>query len=171
MSQQAQWIHRRAWYVRVAIYCTIGLLAGVSLNLIADRADGIPLALHDPLRPAHLSPAQHTCDDPDDPCYTPSEMASYLAHDAHGFRHLNPDFVFPNSFKHLVIRAHQDLRAKYAARGMASPDAGWTWAGWRMDVHCAGGAADRSTGAAPVPTPRARVGSSTRPWIGLRRSS
>jgi hypothetical protein len=128
----------RPWYIRLAVYCMIGLVAGMTLNVVTEKASGTP-GLHDPLHPA-VQPAQHTCDDPDTPCYTPEQMVDNLNHDAHGFVHLNPDFGIPPSLRKLIVAAHQKLKRQEFMQGKPVDD--WNWASWRLDVHCAGGAGD-----------------------------
>ena len=93
------------------------------------KADGAVI-LHDPIQPA-----QHTCDDPDNPCYTGSQMLHYFKADTHGFHHLSTHYVIPEHFRVLAVHAHQRM----VRQGLALDVPGGWWAGFRDDIHCAGG--------------------------------
>jgi hypothetical protein len=52
-----------------------------------------------------VRPHQHTCDDPENPCYTAPQMHTYLKQGVHHFHHLSDGFRFPTTFIHQVQAA------------------------------------------------------------------
>jgi hypothetical protein len=100
-----------------------------------------------------VNPDMHTCDDPDNPCYTAPQMHSYLVHCTHRFYHLSQSFRFPASFIHLAQTAHatwcthhpimcRAQKAQWRADAIAHPrdscGQGW-WCHERGLISCAGG--------------------------------
>ena len=101
-----------------------------------------------------VNPGIHTCDDPDDPCYTAPQMHSYLGQEIHKFYRLRSSFRFSAAFIHLAQAAHDTWcshhpseckaqKAQWRADARANPNdsCGHNW--WcheRGLISCAGGA-------------------------------
>jgi hypothetical protein len=78
--------------------------------------------------PGGIQPDIHTCDDPDNPCYTAPQMHSYLVHRTHRFYRLSHSFRFPARFIHLAQAAHAAWCRHHPARCTAQT------AQWRTDA-------------------------------------
>jgi hypothetical protein len=97
------------------------------------------------------SPAQHTCDEPENPCYSAAQMDYYFNHGhTHGFLKLNPKYGFPKAVRVKAIAAHKAWCRTHPTKPYCGSDrtvrqvhghscSNW-WCSERYGVTCAGGA-------------------------------
>ncbi len=100
------WSKGHPWYQQVIIGLAFGVIFGLVLSFVIDRADGAPIRHHTSYSAPQVSPQMHTCDDPNNPCYTADQMQSYWYARTHKFYHLNPAFRFPKAFVQAVVYKH-----------------------------------------------------------------
>jgi hypothetical protein len=134
--------------VAVAVFLVAGL-AGMNPASGHTQPHRQPDAVAYGKAPQHI----HTCDDPDNPCYTATQMHFYLVHRTHHFYRLSHSFRFPARFIHLAQAAHAAWcrhhparctaqKARWMADAIANPNdrcgPGW-WCHERGLISCSGG--------------------------------
>jgi len=136
MSRRRSALHALPWYWQIV--CGVGFASLIMLAFATiDRATGA-----EPSTSSGARSAQHTCDDPDNPCWTVEQMQHNWRTHTHHFIKLNPAYRFPKTFVQAAVRAHrQQVRAGIVEPFVRTDDCATWWCSERYGVVCAGGLA------------------------------